>query len=99
MPSNTTGEQWHLDKRVPVALIAALLMQTALGVWWAATMDAENRFLAGRVDRLESDVARNEELVQKIDSRLARIEIHTGAQAETMRELLKALRSGWGRSE
>ncbi len=90
-----TREHWHLDKRVPVALIGAILMQACLFVWWAATMDAENRFLSGRVDRLESDVARNEELVQKIDSRLARIEAHTGAQAETMRELLTALRSGW----
>lgn len=27
---------WHLDKRVPVAIIVALIMQTSGMVWWAA---------------------------------------------------------------
>ena len=30
-------EEWHLDRRVPVALILALLIQGAGGVWWAST--------------------------------------------------------------
>lgn len=27
---------WHLDKKVPLALIFAILVQTAMGFWWAS---------------------------------------------------------------
>jgi len=30
------GRQWHLDKRVPIALIFAIMMQSAAAVWWAS---------------------------------------------------------------
>ena len=31
---------WHLDKRVPLALILTIMIQTAAGIWWAATISA-----------------------------------------------------------
>ena len=31
-------EQWHLDKRVPIALIFAILIQSVAAVWWAASI-------------------------------------------------------------
>lgn len=37
-------EPWHLDRKVPLALIVTILLQTGLGVWWAAG-------LTSRVDR------------------------------------------------
>ena len=40
------GDDWHLDKRIPVALIMALLIQAGAGLWWAASINA-------RVDVLE----------------------------------------------
>jgi TolA-binding protein len=40
---------WHLDKRVPISLILALLVQTAGMVWWAAS-------LSGRVDVNARDI-------------------------------------------
>jgi len=56
--------QWHLDKRVPVAIIFALLMQTIGAFWWAATITERvahlertgivNRELHDRVIRLEA---------------------------------------------
>ncbi|WP_439150813.1 hypothetical protein [Sulfitobacter sp.] len=44
---------WHLDKRVPVALILALLAQFATGAW----------FLSG----LASDVAMNRTSIMRLD--------------------------------
>lgn len=35
-----TKEKWHADKRVPLALIVTILVQTAGIVWWAATTDS-----------------------------------------------------------
>lgn len=32
------AEQWHLDKRVPIALIFAIMVQSASAIWWAASM-------------------------------------------------------------
>lgn len=37
--SDSTREPWHLDKRVPVALIFAILLQTGAGFWWAASIN------------------------------------------------------------
>ena len=31
-------EQWHLDKRVPIALIFAIALQTGGALWWAASI-------------------------------------------------------------
>ncbi|WP_336801581.1 hypothetical protein [Kaistia sp. MMO-174] len=31
---------WHLDKRVPIALIVTLLLQAAVGLIWASKLDA-----------------------------------------------------------
>lgn len=38
--------KWHLDRKVPIALILALAFQTSAVSWWAATLSA-------RVDLLE----------------------------------------------
>lgn len=31
---------WHLDKRVPIALIVTICMQTAAAIWWASALDS-----------------------------------------------------------
>ena len=40
---------WHFDKRVPIAILLAILVQTGGAIWWAATISA-------RVDRLDEMV-------------------------------------------
>lgn len=37
--------QWHLDKKVPITLIAAIGMQTFLGGWYISALDARVRSL------------------------------------------------------
>ena len=39
-------EHWHLDKRVPLALIVTIFIQTVGIVWWAAS-------ISQRVDQIE----------------------------------------------
>ena len=55
--------QWHLDKRVPVALILALAAQGAGGVWWASTT---NERLAQVERRLEAFSNRSEDMQNTI---------------------------------
>ena len=36
----TTGDrQWHLDKKVPIALIFSILCQSAVILWWASAIN------------------------------------------------------------
>ncbi len=69
-PRPPRAEPWHLDRKVPIALILAILLQTFGAIWWAATQES-------RLASLSSDVARVEKKIddQKDDPvRLARLE-------------------------
>ncbi len=52
--SDPVDKEWHLDKRVPIGIIAAIVFQTitfvALGSQWMAKMEL-------RVDTIERDLA------------------------------------------
>lgn len=47
-------EPWHLDKRVPVALILTLLAQFGFGVWWVS--QADSRMAAAEASNNRQDV-------------------------------------------
>lgn len=36
----TDETKWHLDKKVPIALIFTIIAQTSAFVWWAADINA-----------------------------------------------------------
>jgi hypothetical protein len=55
---------WHLDKRVPIALILAIILQTAGLVWWASS-------LSERVNSLE----RTRDANAPQGDRLTRVEV------------------------
>lgn len=57
-------EQWHLDKRVPLALIVTIIIQTAGLVWWASS-------LSERVNSLE----RSRDATAPQADRLTRVEV------------------------
>ncbi len=69
-----------LGKRVPLAVIVALLMNGATLVWWAAAKDRDGFFLEQRVSSLESGMARSMETQNQSLERLARIEERVNAQ-------------------
>ena len=55
---------WHLDKRVPLALILTIIIQTAALVWWASS-------LSERVNSLE----RTRDATAPQADRLTRVEV------------------------
>jgi len=70
------GETWHLDKRIPVALIVAFIAQTlAIGIWVGT--------IATRVDSVESWISEN----RRIDSRLAVLENQLGDIKDLLQRL------------
>ena len=58
------NKRWHLDKRVPLALIVTIVVQTAGLVWWASS-------LSERVNSLE----RTREATAPQGDRLTRVEV------------------------
>jgi hypothetical protein len=61
---------WHLDKRVPLALIFAIFVQTGGALWWASAITSQT-------EQLQREVERNIEALKaagSIEPRLVRVE-------------------------
>ena len=64
MADRQDDRHWHLDRRVPVALIVTIVMQTIGIVWWAASISA-------RVDVLEArlrDTRHNQNRIVRLEA-------------------------------
>jgi hypothetical protein len=46
---STSDQHWHLDRRVPLAMLGGILLQTAVALWWASGLNT-------RVAQLEQQV-------------------------------------------
>lgn len=81
------SDSWHLDKRVPIGFILALLVQSAGIVWWGAGLDGQvndhDRRIVG-LERVDDD--RIDEM-NAIEGRLSRLEANSAAQLETLRRI------------
>lgn len=61
MTDRTPAEPWHLDKKVPIALLGAIIAQTVGIVWWASgihhrvgTIEATQVIQAARMTAIET---------------------------------------------
>ncbi len=61
--NSSLREHWHLDKRVPIAFLGALALQTCAALVWAGGASA-------RIDAAEAQISR----VQDLFERTARLE-------------------------
>ena len=71
-------EPWHLDKRVPLALILTVALQTAGMVWWAASISARvethDRQIAALVQNERvalAEARRISEMLARLDERMS----------------------------
>lgn len=89
-PNMTDGpgeysRHWHLDKRVPIALIFAILLQTAGLLIWGAT-------LSERVSNLE----RRADFVAPQGDRLTRVEVKVDNIVDSVNEIKALIRRAPG---
>lgn len=77
-----TDPRWHLDKRVPIALLLAILAQTGTGFWWAAT-------ISERINNLEK---RAESSAPQGD-RLTRVEVKLEVVQEGISEIKRLIQA------
>ncbi len=50
---------WHFDRRITIAFVFVIAMQTATGIWWAATQSA-------RTDSIETWIADNKTVTERL---------------------------------
>ncbi len=80
-----------IGRRIPLAIVAALLLQAGTAVWWAASHDAEARFEDERIAALEQSLDRASENDVRMVERLARIEERVNGEAEALARIEKQL--------
>lgn len=78
--------KWHLDKKVPIALMLTIFSQTILIAWWAATTST-------RLDQLERKV----ELAQPQAERIIRLEEKLGVVQQGIQEIKALIGRAGGR--
>ncbi len=86
------SSHWHLDKRVPLAIIFTLAVQTGGLIWGAAKIDARLDETERRVIRLESAFEKLAEAVTGSNEWRARIEERQAAQLAVLQEIKIELR-------
>jgi len=75
---------WHLDKRVPIALIFAIFMQSVAAVWWAANITERMEQIERRQ---QAQGERSEDADRVLAEQSRRIAVLTEAVANTNRNL------------
>lgn len=80
---------WHLDKRVPVALIFAIIIQTATAVWWMSDLSNRVDTAATVNDQQNSRI----QAVEGVTNAQAVSAATTTAQLAAVRESLQEMKS------
>ena len=68
---------WHLDKRVPIALIFTMLAQFAAGIWWVADINGRVNYIERERDRnsnLSGEIIQIKEQLRGIERVIGRLE-------------------------
>ena len=85
---------WTLDRRVPVAIIFAILLQSAGAIWWAASIQGRVANNEGNIARLTDNSEVMRAAVHEQAVQLGRIEEQiNGARADIGR-VVRALDAG-----
>ena len=72
--------KWEWDRKVPIGLVVAMILQTLTAIWWAAKLDSrvvmqeewfqKNQHLAEKVFRLEERLIAIHEEINELEARL-----------------------------
>lgn len=90
-PDDPAGGRFHIDKRVPVALILAIGVQTGGAIWWASSTQAALSMLAADQRRAEMRIDKLESLREDIGMRLTRVEVQITGQSEMLQRILRSV--------
>jgi hypothetical protein len=87
---------WHIDRRIPVALIGTMLLQIGLGVWWLSSIEFRVGDHEKQLGRIESELNDSDRDNQGLDNRLTRLEEKLSGQTEILQEIKRILNGKGG---
>ena len=71
---------WEWDRKIPIGLVVAMILQTLTAIWWAAKLDSrvvmqeewfqKNQHLAEKVFRLEERIIALHEEINELEARI-----------------------------
>ena len=85
------SENWHLDKRVPLALILTIAIQTGAALWFMATLSAQVGVNSVAIARLDVRTSTVEIIGQAQAVQLGRIEEQISGVRSDLSRLLNAI--------
>lgn len=83
---------WHLDRKVPIALIFVLAGQVVAGIYFASRLQSQVEHHDRRIVALEAADTRMGEDARRISEYLARMDERIQAQTAILRRVEDALR-------
>ena len=78
--------QWHLDKRVPLALIFALIVQAMAALTWANSVSFRLETMARDYGAISSYNQRNQQVVQTTVESVERLALSVKVMAEALKD-------------
>ena len=87
MAERDEREGWHLDKKVPIALLAAIAFQTCTAVWWVAAKNSDDLHRDERITRIEVLQDKEQETRGKVVEQLARLDERVAIQTEVLKDV------------
>lgn len=70
-----TEDCWHVDRRIPVAVLFAIMAQTFMGVWWVASTTKEMEQQSNRLTVVERYVESTRGPALVAAERFTRVEV------------------------
>jgi uncharacterized coiled-coil protein SlyX len=84
--------EWHLDRKVTLGIIAALLANAASSIWWASSLDYTVQSHSVKIAAHDKEIEDMQNKASGLVERLARIEANQTFQNETLREIKEAIK-------
>ena len=91
MDKPTSVEPWHLDRKVPLALIVTMAIQTLGVIWWAASLSTRVDHQERQIDSLVAAEQQTKQEARRIGEWLSRVDERIAAQTEMLRRLERNL--------
>jgi hypothetical protein len=87
----TQTEHWHLDRRVPIALILSLVIQTSAIIWWASSINERVAANSQKVAILDTRTENMRGVAQEQAVQLGRIEEQIGGLRSDIGRLIATI--------
>lgn len=90
------GGDWHLDRKVTIGIILALLLNAGSSIWWASKLDYTVQNHEERITVNAAALTQLRDHNGALYERLARIETYQQVQTETLQEIKDELKRQGG---